>query len=184
MVQTNYNDQPDERLMEIFIADKSPEVFEVIYNRYFISLSKYITWFTQDMQQAKDIVQNIFIKVYSKPELYDASRMFKIWLFTIAKNNWKNEMRHKKVQQKHQEFLLLQLKNNQNDLEYEQDIHELKRIQKNIHLLSASHKEVITLKYSNNLTITEISEIIGCSVGTVKSRLFYAIKSLKELILS
>lgn len=182
MVQTEYNDQSDERLMEIFIANKSPEVFEIVYNRYFIVLSKYIAWLTQDIEQAKDIAQNIFIKIYNKPELYDPSRIFKIWLFSIAKNNWKNEIRHKKVQQKHRESWLLELENNENKLQYEKEAYELKRIQKSVDLLSASHKEVLTLKYSNNLTIKEISEIIGCSTGTVKSRLFYAIKSLKDLI--
>ena len=49
--------------------------------------------------------------------------------------------------------------------------------------LSEIHREMIILKYSNNLTIKEISQVLACSEGTVKSRLYYAINNLKDLII-
>jgi len=58
----------------------------------------------------------------------------------------------------------------------------MKRIRLAINDLSPNHREVMILKYSSNFTIAEISEICGCSEGTVKSRLFYAIKKLKSIL--
>ena len=52
-------------------------------------------------------------------------------------------------------------------------------VQKAIAQLSESHREVIVLKYSENLTIKEMSQILDCSEGTIKSRLYYALSHLR-----
>ncbi|MBQ4819079.1 RNA polymerase sigma factor [Aquimarina sp. MMG016] len=178
-------DLSDEKLMEQFIKERNPDVFVQIYNRYFVSLSKYIGWLTQDIEQGKDVTQLVFINLYNTPQLYDPAKNFKIWIFTVAKNRWKNEIRSHSIRKKHSEFASAFLSIDNEEKE-EENINKLERslkVKEKMKQLSDHHREVIVLKYSNNLTIKEISQVLDCNEGTVKSRLYYALKSLKELIL-
>jgi len=180
--EESHKDHSDEDLMTLFINTKRAEIFTMIYQRYFKSLVKYLFWLSNNSEAAKDITQNVFIKIYNRPHLFDTSKNFKVWLLSIAKNEWKNYLRKKSNQSK----LLKEVKNThlpilemKEDFFYEEKFQKIKRA---INLLSENHQEVIILKYSNNLTIKEIAEVLDCSEGTIKSRLFYALKNLKEVI--
>ena len=56
------------------------------------------------------------------------------------------------------------------------------KISEAIDALSSDHKEIILLKEVDGLSYQEIAESVGCSTGTVMSRLFYARKKLKEIL--
>ncbi len=168
--------------MEAFIQNRNPDVFAHIYKRHYTTLSKYVAWLTNDVELGKDITQNIFLKIYNRPEIFDASRNLKVWLFTIAKNQWKNELRNRAIRLKHQVFLSSKWANEVKESEQEEKEIRLKRLNNAVVNLSETHKEVFVLKYSNNLTIKEISEVVNCSEGTVKSRLFYALKHLRAAV--
>ena len=172
----------DEELMRIFIDTKNDAVFSLIYQRHFVSLSKYLTWLTGDTEQGKDIVQNIFLKIHNKPFLFNTDENFKVWLFIIAKNQWKNALRNKALRnRKHKEFSNFLAQEPQENSKVDSGLRK-KLLNKAMNELSDNHKEIIVLKYSNNLSINEISEVLKCSEGTVKSRLFYALNKLKDLI--
>lgn len=168
--------------MELFIGDRQPIFFTILYNRYFVSLCKYIKWLMGDLSKSEDIAQNILLKIYSRPELFNPNQSFKPWLFTMARNHWKNDIRHKTTQVKH--LALYKSITDTSDIHFNSNQKEqLSNIQEAIEQLSETHKEVIVLKYSNNLTIPEISSVLDCSQGTVKSRLFYALKHLRKLVI-
>ena len=171
--------------MRAFIDSKDRASYSELYNRYFDSLSKYIGWLTADFERGKDIAQCAFLQVYKTPESFDTSRKFNLWLFAIAKNIWKNDARNKRTRQRHQ-------KNSARIQEVDIEIYgdeantqslRLEQIKKAVEKLPTAQKEAFILKYSNNLTIKEISEVCDCNEGTVKSRLFYAIKGIREQIM-
>ncbi len=170
----------DEMLMEAFIQHRDKEAFIHIYNRYFSTLSKYVSWLANDLDLGKDIAQNIFMKIYHRPEMFDPSRNLKVWLFSVAKNQWKNELRNKANKLKHQPFIIKNSIINIQESDDDIKIRRLESLNMALASLSENHKEVVILKYSNNLTIKEISSVLNCSEGTVKSRLFYALKCLKK----
>jgi len=181
-MEDKYKHLSDEKLMVLFTQKKSSLIFTVIYKRYFKALYKYLFWLTHDMESAKDIAQVVFIKVYEKPELFDVSKSFKVWLFSIANNNWKNYLRKQSNQRK----LLkkvggFELPSVIIDDEVDDD-NRMKEVKKVIEYLSDDHKEVVVLKYSENLTIKEIAQVLNCSEGTIKSRLFYALKKIQKNI--
>lgn len=170
----------DAQLMEAFTANKSRELFSTIYQRNHKELFRFTTWLSGDTELARDITQNVFLKVFTKPQLFDSSKPLKVWLFSIAKNQWKNEVRHRSVRQNHAESIALNVPSEVDNLDQTKN---KKALQIALNTLSFEHKEVVLLKYSNNLTIEEISAYLDCSEGTVKSRLFYALKKLrKELV--
>lgn len=171
-------DLTDEQLMESFASQKDEAAFGQLYQRYFQMMSKYLGWQLHDQEKGKDLAQNIFLKIYQKPSLFDTAKNFKVWLFIIAKNQMKNELRNEAIRSKHLENIV-QLPINDSEDKTE-NAHRLTQIKTELENLSENHREVFVLKYSNNLTIQEISEICNCSVGTVKSRLFYALQKLKN----
>jgi len=153
----------------------------VEYNRYFISLARYLFWLTGDMENSKDIAQNTFIKIMNNPELFDNKKNFKVWLFAIAKNKWKNDFRARSTKLKFEKKLMLHQPVPQESAEIGTHEQRVSQVNSAIENLSDNHKEVIVLKYTSNFTIEEMAEILECSEGTVKSRLFYAIKDLKKI---
>lgn len=172
----------DEELMRDFIKTRDLEIFAQIYDRYFTHLSKYICWLIRDVEKAKDLTQNILIKVFKSPELCDPSNNFKVWLFSIANNQCKNTLRNEAIQKEHLTFLSKETPVSNIERNERQNEGRLFRIHKAINQLSENHKEVIILKYSNNLTIAEIGQVLNCSEGTIKSRLYYALNNLRNNI--
>lgn len=170
----------DEDLLRNFSATHNRQSFDVLYSRYFRSLWKYLKWLSHETDGCADIAQNIFLKLYEKPEICDPNRNFKVWLFSSAKNLWKNEIRNRSTRQEHLRSLATQ------EAKYPEDTDtqsaRLAAISKAIEGLNETHREVFVLKYSNNLSIEEIAEICQLPQGTVKSRLFYALKQLKNKV--
>lgn len=154
--------------------------FAEIYARY----SKKIVYFFykmlwRDMEMARDMHQEIFLRLIEKPGTYKRGSLFKAWFFSIANNMCKNEYRRNSVNDK-------MLAGENTGLEFEEisGIDEtpenLKNLRVSIDLLGEEQKECIILRYYENFTIAEIAVILDCPPGTVKSRLFFARKKLAE----
>ena len=181
--QLSITNRSDEELMQLYISKGDKASYSELYNRYSKPLYKYFIWNTRNTEISADLRQNVLLKLYTDPQLFDPSRNFKVWLFSIAKNFWKNEMRNMAIANKNLEIASKSPYAQQtDDQSFVPDVLRLNKIYKKIDQLSDIHKEVIVLKYSSNLTITEISQFLECSEGTVKSRLFNAINNLKKKI--
>lgn len=181
--QLSIKNRSDEELMQLYISNGDSASYSELYNRYSRPLFKFFFWNSRNTEISADLKQNVLLKLYTDPHLFDPSRNFKVWLFSIAKNFWKNEIRSIATANKQLEIVRKNTNEQQTDeLNTVSDTSRLNNIYKNMAQLSELHKEVIVLKYSSNLTITEISEVLECSEGTVKSRLFNAINNLKKII--
>lgn len=169
----------DEELMKLFALENNELAFEEVYKRYFNSLSKYIGWMAKDIDMAKDIVQGVFSKLYNNPQLYNSDKKFKTWVYATAKNKLTNQWRDIKNRDRILSESLFLTEDTSSGVTSDSKMIQITEALEN---LSESHKDIFVLKYSSNLTIKEISEIYNCSEGTVKSRLFYAMKKIKEII--
>ena len=89
--------------MQQFISSRKREDFSVIYQRNHQELFRFIRWLSGDRELAEDITQNVFLKVFCKPQLFDPDKSLKVWLFSIARNQWKNELRKRGVAKLHQQ---------------------------------------------------------------------------------
>lgn len=177
---TNLDIMRDEALFQRFISMRDQKAFEVLYRRHYTSLAKYIGWLAFNIEIGKDVAQNTFVKLFHGGYLFDERRNFKTWLFVIAKNQWLNERRREiRYVDETDASTAKVIDNFENGDEYDE---KLKKLQKSLKKLSEQHRETFVLKYSDNLTISEISDVCNCSEGTVKSRLFYSMQQLKKLI--
>lgn len=139
--------------------------------------------------EAKDITQDIFIKVLNILNKFDHRSSFKTWLYRIALNETFNVLRKKKVRQF---FSLSNNEDDENEKQYkdespnpeekyeEAELH--KQLMKALNKLPKKQKEVFMFRYFDQLTYEEISEITGVSIGALKANYFHAIKKLSILL--
>ena len=180
---TNYNKKSDEELMQLIIKGKE-KAFNELYKRY--SKRLFLFFYQklhQDNDKAQDLLQDLFLKIIEKAETFNHSKNFAVWTYSIAYNMCKNEYRNNSV--KSSKTIRLDTLNLNNKLTFSDIItieenHSLfkKCLNDELKKLDEKHSLTFTLKYQDNLSIKEISEIMACSEGTVKSRLFYTSKKL------
>lgn len=173
-----YSELTDEHLMALYQGQNSRDAYSELYRRYYERLVRFLIWLGGYEGEAKDLAQTIFLNLFEKPVSFDTSRSFKTWIFVVAKNRWYNQERDREKRRALQR--LFQESDKKAGEEQDMAQQDLWRIQQALETLSVKHKEVFILKYSSNLTIAEISEVCECAEGTVKSRLFYAIKEIKS----
>jgi RNA polymerase sigma-70 factor (ECF subfamily) len=177
-----YSSLTDEGLM-LYVSEGKEKAFTELYHRY----AKRMLYFFyqrlyQDEQKAQDFLQDLFLKVLQKPQLFDGNKKFKTWLYTLAINMCKNEYRKDAVRGvKVNDFDFNEVEEIQTPFifpdKFDKDLfaanlkHELNNMEEN-------QRITFLLRYNEDLSINEISEILGCAEGTVKSRLFYCTKKL------
>jgi len=167
-----------------FIKKDKEAAFDELYQRYSGKIYSYfykMLW--QNVEKSNDFTQEVFMKIIEKPHLFDTSKRFSNWIFTMANNLCKNEYRkHENRQKAYSGFKLLQ----EETIEYNfQNIDNelfINKINAAIDKLELKHKSCFVLRYKDELSVKEISQIINIPEGTVKSRLFHATKKVSEMV--
>lgn len=168
-----------------FIQRKDASAFDELYNRY---SNRLLFYFFRELggnqDKAQDFLQEIFLKIVEKPELFDSNRSFSTWIFTVAYNLCKNEYRRLGVREIIEnntdiDEISLDSESEQHPIEQkvDQKIFE-KALLDELDKLDDGHRSAFLLRYQQNLSIKEVSDILECSEGTIKSRLFYTTKKL------
>jgi len=105
--EQNYSAKSDEHLMAL-ISRGSEKAFNELYTRYYQKLYIFIFHkMNRNGPRAKDLLQDLFLKLIENSESFDRSKNFKVWIYTIARNMCKNEYRSKKVRDSYKERYLL-----------------------------------------------------------------------------
>lgn len=182
LFRPRYDALSDEALMG-HVVQGDTRAFDVLYQRYSQKLLHYFfRMLNHDEGRAQDLLQDLFVKVIEKPQLFDPQRKFSTWLFAIASNMVKNEYRSRQVRS----VMTYPEDMSALDLPTEALEEALNRqhfgrcLQAELQTLSEAHREVFILRYQEGMSIREISEVMTCSEGTVKSRLFYALRNLAQ----
>jgi RNA polymerase sigma-70 factor (ECF subfamily) len=179
-LKSGFSHFSDEELM-FAIRQGEKTAFNELYQRYSGKLYGYmlkLLWYNE--VRAQDLLQDLFTKIITQPHLFDTNRSFKTWVYTIASNLCKNEFKRNEVRKKTSNGLDSHYQlSGADDVEQTVNDWEFKAaLDQELMKLDDKHREVFVLKHIDGLSIKEISEIVGINEGTVKSRLFYAIKKL------
>lgn len=181
-----YKTHTDEELMRA-IQSGEVKAFDVLYDRYSTRMVNYFFRRLGDQDAAQDMLQDLFAKIVEKPHLFDSSRRFSTWLFAIASNMCKNEYRRRdirKIERPLQDSELSsdgQVRINKPDETFAQKEFG-EAVFKKLHELDENKHNTFLLRFQQQLSIKEISEVLNCSEGTVKSRLFYTIRALADAL--
>ncbi|MFM9005322.1 MAG: RNA polymerase sigma factor [Flavobacteriales bacterium] len=175
-----YQHEHDEQLM-LLVGQQNQRAFEELYSRYGKLMYNYfyrMLW--NEKEKSRDFTQELFTKVYQKPHLYDPARPFKTWLYSVAHNMCKNEYAKVEVRKEAQQTLKAEAPGiaapvAQKEMDRKSFMEQLASV---LAQLDEVKRETFELRFVQEMSIMEISEIMHVSEGTVKSRLFYLLKDL------
>ena len=167
------------------------DAYGKIVGRYNGRLYNFIYRFVGDRETAEDIVQETFLRAFRKRKEYRAIANFSTWLFTIAGNLAKSELRRRKrwrmfsLERDEETDTGMELPDEsaRPDKVAESSIADV-QIQQAIASLPDNYKQVILLRDVEGMSYQEISEIVDCPVGTVKSRVNRARLKLQQKLKS
>lgn len=181
LFKVNYQKEADEQLMRM-VAKGDQRAFDEIYNRYAAKLAYYFTIkLKHDKEKGEDFVHDLFAKLIDRPELFDASRKFKTWIYSVANNMCINEYKKMAVRSNttngvSQDLPIASYEKGVAEQVYEQDF--ANDLDSTLRDMDQKHSEVFVLRHIDGLSVKEVAEALDISPGTVKSRLFYATKKI------
>jgi len=174
----SYTGYSDAQLLPLITTGNSM-AFDELYFRYGQKIFSYffrMLWKNKEL--AEDCTQDLFLKIIRHAEIFDQEKRFSTWLYSIAHNMCKNEYRKKEVRMNHLAI------NRENPASVEAADPDMNRfrlaVQACSNALSEEKKSLYILRFTENLTVPEISSILSIPEGTVKSRIFYLLKEMKE----
>lgn len=159
------------------VIDGNLDSFDLLVDRYKNRLMNFVFRFVKDADVAEDIVQETFLRVFRKRRDYKAIANFSTWIFTIAGNLAKSELRRRK----RWKFFSIDAAN---EGEKSFDLPDMGRrpdrnaaismfedsLQEAIDSLKDKYKEALILRDVEGMSYQQIAEIMDVPVGTVKSR--------------
>src|SRR5882757_6381053 len=170
------------------------EAFDELVTRYRTRVFGMIYNMVHNEQDAWDLAQESFLKGWKSIGRFRGQSSFYTWIYRIVMNVTIDWLRKKQIRGGGTEFdEAVQLKEidpaaktapKADELPYERmQRGELRaKIDNAIAQLSPEHRAVILMKETEDMQYHEIAEALGCSIGTVMSRLFYARKKLQNLL--
>jgi len=177
----------DEQLLADFLAGDQG-AFAVLVHRYGRDLFQFVARFTRDVALTEDIVQDTFLQVYQSAGGFDSSRALRPWLFTIAANKARDQLRGRMRRREvpmasgpgageAQGVSLLDFLSDEDERPHEameagEQRNQVRRI---VSEMPESLREVLVLGYYHRFPYKEIAEILSVPLGTVKSRLHTAV---------
>lgn len=153
------------------------DAFNIIVNKYELSIFKFVYNMVRSREAAEDITQEVFITIYNKLYLYNKAYKFSNWVFQVARNKSIDYVRkYKRVYESSIEEYE-NLSSYKNEIEDTAMYDELiSTIVKFINTLSQEDKQILYLRYNNEeLTFKDISEVLNLTESTVKRR-YYKIR--------
>lgn len=178
LMETDYKKENlSDREVLFNLVDEDINDFDILVQRYKNRLMNFVYRFVKDFDVAEDIVQETFLRVFRKRHEYKAIANFSTWIFTIAGNLAKSELRRRK----RWKFLSIDAANEDEktfelpDRGMEPDrVTSVKMLEENVQSaidsLKNKYKEALILRDVEGMSYLQISDIVGVPVGTVKSR--------------
>lgn len=178
--RSDINTATDEILFTAY-CEGNTKAFEVIFSRHQDSLCQHMELLLNNQQAGEDLVIETFLRIHHHRGEYRDGANVRAWIYTIARNLARNWIKRKKI--------LRWLPLTVNDpalstpaLERTEENEIRRRVTASFARLPFRQREVCSLRLLEELSLQDIKQIVGVSLGTVKSRLFYGQCRLRGLL--
>ncbi len=181
---TSYAEKSDEVLITLFQHGEKG-VYKILVERYQERVRSLIYSIFHESEIVDDLAQEIFIKAYEALPTFRLDSSFYTWIYRIAVNKSRDEMRRRKVRR----FLSFQTLVDEANQELtaklsvppeERDAKEIVAL--GLQALPEKFRSAIILKDIDGMSYEEIAEVLKCELGTVKSRLSRARSMLRKIL--
>lgn len=156
--------------------------FVGIYNRYKGGVYAFCLKMLRDSDQAQDVMQDTFLRVYENRARLLKTASFKSWLYTIARNQCLNTLRRSSRHvglDEHTESILVTSETPISAMEKSEQIRFVSQF---LESLNPEYREVLILREYQNFSYEEIAAVTRSTLSAVKSRLFKARRKLVSLM--
>jgi RNA polymerase sigma-70 factor (ECF subfamily) len=173
--------ETDESLVLKVLKEDKNTYIEIV-KRYEEKLSRYIKRFIWDIDDATDVLQNVFIKAYQNLNSFDDSLKFNSWIYRIAHNESVNYLKKNKkigISFIDIDFVAPTLFAKEKSDEYVLDKEKKLEIEKVLEKLDVKYREIIVLNFFEDMSYDEISDILKIPISTVGTRVRRAKEKIK-----
>lgn len=139
----------------------------------------YATSLTGDQDAALDVLQDVWIKAMRGIRRLKSTRALRAWLYAITHASAVDRIRRDYARDKAEQ---LQFETFDEADEPRFDHEDARAVHQALGRISVKHREALVLHFLKDLSMEEIASVIGCSVGTVKSRIHYAKLAMKQIL--
>lgn len=182
----------DEQLVSLYLQGNG-NAFDIILNRYRDVVFSYLSYTLKSQEKAEDAFQDVFMKVVMQLNegKYQSTGKFNAWIMRIVHNYIIDLYRRSQtdatvISNDESEVDLFNMpslavnENREQEMIDQQTLNEVKQL---IALLPDTQREVLLMRYYEDLSFKEIAEKTNCSINTALGRMRYAIMNLKKLAL-
>ncbi len=166
----------DEELVEAIVKTNDTLLFEVLYDRFSNMVYNKCYGFANGEDEAKDLTQDVFLRVFVKLASFKGNSKFSTWLYAFTYNHCVNYVTRntaKKLEKKSVSSESVDIQNIGEDVDYTLDFQDMRveKLKKVMELISPEEKMILLLKYQDSLTIKELSDVLDIGESAVKMRL-------------
>ncbi len=181
--------EKDKKLIQAFFAGDDI-AYAKILEKYLRSIYNFLRTFIQDQDALDDLTQETFIKAWKNLKSFDTQKNFKTWLFAIAKNTAYDFLKKKKTipfsafLNEEGDNILENIKTESVlPLEILEKAEREKVFETRLNQLPTDYRTLLMLRYKEDFSLQEISQILNIPYNTVKSRHIRALSKFKEIIM-
>ncbi len=166
----------DEELMSQ-VRNGVGEMLGVLFERYHVPLFNFYTKLTGDRTMSEDLVQEVFFRILKYRHSYRVDTPFRAWMYQIARNARLDHLRKRRPETSWEPEMSPAVA----PTDTAQQSQEAALLHKALLQISEDKREVLVLSRFQDLKYEEIAQMLGCEVGTVKTRVHRALQELREI---
>lgn len=172
-----------EKLLVLRAQARDKPAFRQLVEKYERRLLYYIHRILGNETDRADVLQEVWMKVFLKIGTLRAPEAFRVWLYKIAHDIAVSHLR--KTSRYQAVAADDEILDGEADIQNWNELDLFDRaeeVHSALEQLSLPHREVLTLRFLEELEISEIADVVGCQPGTVKSRLYYAKAAMRQIL--
>ena len=179
----------DNKALAVGLKRRDPDLLDELIERYQYRLFRYLLYLTSSRERAEDFFQETWIRVLERGHQYDGRYRFEAWLFRIARNLVIDWQRQRKMQSL--DALLdpeegtpveFAAENQPSPLHQVLTAEEKSGVHASLGRIPAVYREVLVLRFQEELGLEEIAGVLAAPLSTVKSRLYRGLEALRGAI--
>jgi len=168
------------------LKQRDPELLDALIEQYQLRLFRYLLHLTGSREGAEDFFQETWVRVLERGSQYDGKWKFEAWLFTIARNLVFDWHRRKKPQSLEslgnpEQEAPFDVKDEKSITPLESYLNEEQRegIHASLTKIPVVYREVLVLRFQEEMQLEEIAGVLSTPISTVKSRLYRGLEALR-----
>jgi RNA polymerase sigma-70 factor (ECF subfamily) len=175
--------QSETRQIALGLRQGDAAVLEALVGQYQYRLVRYLIYLLGRREGVDDLVQETWLRVLERGSSYDGQSRFEPWLFRVARNIALDGMRKRRTVSLDSEnddgALPAAASTEPSPFTLAARTEEADRLARSLQTLEPVYREVLVLRFQENLSLQEISVVVGAPVSTVASRIYKALATLR-----